>query len=58
MMKPPANRYNVRCILFLAILLCPLLATAYDKPVVKEVFTLPSFTTVGGDSLKECSLRL
>ena len=51
-MKPPASRYIVRCFLFLAVLLWPRLAIAYDKPVEKQVFTLPSFTTVGGDKLK------
>jgi len=34
-------------------LLCPRLAAAYDKPVEKQVFTLPTFTTVGGDLLKD-----
>ena len=52
-MKPPASHYIVRCLLFLGVLLWPRLATAYDKPVEKQVFTLPSFTTVGGDKLKD-----
>jgi hypothetical protein len=52
-MKPPATRYNVHCLLFLTILLCPLLATAYGKPVETEVFTLSSFTTVGGVVIKD-----
>ena len=52
-MKPPASPYNVRCLLFLAILLCSRLAAAYDKPVEKQVFTLPTFTTVGGELLRD-----
>jgi homoserine O-acetyltransferase len=53
MMKPPASRYDLCCLLFLAILLFPRLGTAYDRLVEKEVFTLPSFTTVGGHVLKD-----
>src|ERR1051326_8963444 len=53
MMKPPASRYDLCCLLFLAILLFPRLRTAYDRLVEKEVFTLPSFTTVGGHVLKD-----
>jgi homoserine O-acetyltransferase len=52
-MKPPTIRYNVHGFLLLTVLLCPRLATAYDKLVEKQVFTLPAFTTVAGDRIKD-----
>jgi homoserine O-acetyltransferase len=36
-----------------AVLLVPLAGLAYDGPVEKRVFTLPSYTTVGGRTLKD-----
>ena len=36
-----------------AVLLMPLAGVAYDGPVEKKVFTLPSYTTVGGKTLKD-----
>jgi homoserine O-acetyltransferase/O-succinyltransferase len=36
-----------------AVLLAPLAALAYDGPVEKKVFTLPSYTTIGGKTLKD-----
>jgi homoserine O-acetyltransferase/O-succinyltransferase len=36
-----------------AALLAPLAALAYDGPVEKKVFTLPSYTTVGGRTIKD-----
>jgi homoserine O-acetyltransferase len=35
------------------VLLLPAAARAYDGPVEKKVFTLPSYTTVGGKALKD-----
>ena len=36
-----------------AVLFMPLAGVAYDGPVEKKVFTLPSYTTVGGKTLKD-----
>src|SRR5436190_9338648 len=36
-----------------AVLLMPLSGFAYDGPVEKKVFTLPSYTTVGGRTIKD-----
>jgi homoserine O-acetyltransferase len=36
-----------------AVLLVPLSGLAYDGPVEKKVFTLPSYTTVGGRTIKD-----
>ena len=38
---------------FVCLILCPGLAPAYESLVEKKVFTLPSFTTVAGDVLKD-----
>ena len=47
------NRLGFLCLAFLLSLFWPRLGNAYDHLVVKRVFTLPSFTTVGGDVLKD-----
>jgi homoserine O-acetyltransferase/O-succinyltransferase len=47
------NRLGFLCLAFLLSLFWPSLGNAYDHLVVKRVFTLPSFTTVGGDVLKD-----
>jgi homoserine O-acetyltransferase len=39
--------------MFLFLILCPGLAHAYESLVEKKVFTIPSFTTVSGDVIKD-----
>ena len=51
-MRTVTNRLGFLCLAFL-LSLWPRLGSAYDHLVVKQVFTLPSFTTVGGDVLKD-----
>ena len=41
------------CLVVLFVTVCPCLGIAYDGLVQKQVFTLPSFKTVGGEMLKD-----
>ena len=52
-MRTATNRLGFLCLAFLLSLFWPRLGNAYEHLVVKQVFTLPSFTTVGGDVLKD-----
>jgi homoserine O-acetyltransferase len=52
-MKTAVSRFGFLCLAFSLSLLCPRAGNAYDHLVEKKVFTLPSFTTVGGYVLKE-----
>ncbi len=43
----------VRCLIWALLLAVPAIGWAYDGPVEKKVFTLPSYTTVGGTTIKD-----
>jgi homoserine O-acetyltransferase len=51
--RPSPARWRSRCALFLAAALLVPAAQAYDGPVEKKVFALPSYTTVGGRTIKD-----
>ncbi len=44
---------RVAFVIAAAVLLVPLAGLAYDGPVEKKVFSLPSYTTVGGRTIKD-----
>jgi len=53
-MRPhTARRPRFYCLVSLLLALGSHSVAAYDGPVEKRVFTLPSFTTVGGDTLRD-----
>src|SRR5215471_15656594 len=45
--------FHLAFVIAAAVLLVPLRGLAYDGPVEKKVFTLPSYTTVGGRTIKD-----
>jgi len=51
-MKPTATA-TFSGFVFLLLVLCPGLAHSYESLVEKKVFTIPSFTTVSGDVIKD-----
>jgi homoserine O-acetyltransferase len=44
---------TVRCLLTVLLLVVPAAAPAYDGPVEKKTFAMPSYTTVGGVTIKD-----
>jgi homoserine O-acetyltransferase len=47
------TRRSICCLVVLFVTVCPRLSIAYDGLVQKQVFTLPSFKTEGGEVLKD-----
>ena len=52
-MRKIVGCFSSVCLIFSLLLLCSHSSNAYDLLVEKKVFTLPSYTTVGGDVIKD-----
>jgi len=52
-MRKIVSCFSSVCLIFSLLLLSPRSGNAYDPLVEKKVFTLPSYTTVGGDVIKD-----